>query len=108
MRNLRASMLVLLTVTIAQAQPPAPLPAGAPTVVCLAKAQLKDGAVELQLMTPQLVPEQRQRVVERNGLKVTEKYLVHVPVAVERRLRVDNKAVRVTTKAGKDVEVGTL
>ena len=90
--------------TVSQAQAPAPLPASLPPEVCLAKAVVKDDGLYIRVTSARLVPEQRERVVKRNGMEVVEKYLTYTPVAVERLLRPDGKKVRVTTKAGKDVD----
>jgi len=103
MRCIYSLMAFFVVAAGAQAQAPAPLPAELPPEVCLAKAEVKDG-IQIRVTSARLVPQQRERVVKRDSKEVTEKYTVYSPVAVERLLRVDGKKVRVTTKAGKDVE----
>lgn len=94
----------VLGVAGAQAQRPIPLPAGLPPQVCLATAAIENGILVLHIITPQLVPEQRERKVLRDGKEVVEKIITYVPVSREQTFRVDGKQLRVMTKAGKDVD----
>jgi len=108
MRRFNSLVVLFVVAAGARAQGTVPLPAALPPEVCLAKAQIKDGGVQIRVISARLVPEQRARVVKRNGKEVTEKYLTYLPSAVERIFRLNDKNVHVTTKAGKDVDPGVI
>src|SRR5687768_16313128 len=103
-----AAGLFIFGGAVAWGQDPRPKPKGFPPRVGLAKAQVKDGVVQLRLTTPELVPAFETREVVKNGKKITEKVLVHHTEFVERIVAIDGKDMQVVTKAGKAVEAETL
>ena len=105
---LTAAGLFILGAAVAWGQDPRPRPKGFPPKVSLAKAQLKDGVVQLRLTTPEIVPAYETREVVKNGKKVNEKVLVYHTEFVERVVAIDGKDMQVVTKAGKAVEAEAL
>jgi hypothetical protein len=83
-------------------------PKGDPPEIVDAAAVVKDDRIILHVHKVQLVPEERQREVVKDGVKVVEKYIAFRPVVTISERPLDPQITRVTTRGGKPIELKAL
>lgn len=74
-----------------------------PTIVFASAARNKNGKIELRLAVSRMVPEERVRLIEKDGRQVESKYVVHKPVTEQKSLSVDDD-VKFHDREGKPIE----
>jgi hypothetical protein len=83
-------------------------PKGDPPEIVDAAAVAKGDTVMLHVHKVQLVPEERQREVFRDGMKIIEKYIAYRGVVTISERPLDRQLTHVTTRGGKPIELKTL
>jgi len=94
--------------TDAWAGQPRVVPVGPPPEVALAAAVLRDNSVLIELAVPQLVPETRAKVIERDGKRETVTYTVMRAVMTTSTFTADGERVAVFRKSGAKVAAAEL
>jgi hypothetical protein len=101
------SLLIFPCLAVAEGEPREP--GNLPPQVGLATAAEKDGAIQLQVAIPRMIPYQVTRVVEVwDGKQVTKTFTRYKSVMEETTLTVDGKDVQVTRKDGRSVKPKNL
>jgi hypothetical protein len=80
-------------------------PGNLPPQVCQATAAEKDGAIQIRVTVPRMIPYQVTRVLEiRDGKQVTKTFTRYKALMEETVLTADGKDVKVTRKDGRSVK----
>lgn len=109
MRTFFMVMSLFTAVAAVHAKPePQTKPKGDPPEIFDAVAAAKGDAILLHVHKVQLVPEERQREIVKDGVKVVEKYIAYRPVVTISERPLDAQITRVTTRGGKPIELKTL
>lgn len=105
MKSTIGIVAVLLFSSPAGAEEKTRPPGALPPQVCLASAAEKDGAIQLRVSVPRMIPYHVTRVLEiRDGKQVTKTFTCYKAVMEETKLTVDGKDVKVTRKDGKSIK----
>jgi len=107
MRTIAAFIALTLAVDVLAAEDSPGLPDAAPPRIITAVALAQPGPVQLDLVIPVFVPENRVRVVERDGKKIEEEYAIMKAVYETRVVTADDGA-RVFDRTGKPVQTDAL
>ena len=109
MRALFTVLSLFSAIAVVYAKPESQTkPKGNPPEIVDATAVAKGDTVVLHVHKVQLVPEERQREVFKDGMKFVEKYITYRGVVTVTERPLEAQSTRVTTRGGKPIELKTL